>query len=867
MSRTLFFISTFLLVATLAFAAVCPHQTVGLKKWSDEATWKDAGVPVPTLDSIVSIPQGLNVLMDVINPPKLAGIEIANGASLIWDLKPIHLNVSHILVNGLLQIGSEECPFDQNTVITLEDEDNVDVKVGKKVIGVLEGGELIMYGKVYSPVWTRLNTTATKGSNTLRLIEPVEWQVGDAIVIAPTGYDPNESEERIIEKISEDKRIITLNTPLSYNHFGESPESNNGFEERAEVGVLNRFIKLQGNDASDANGYGGHTMCIKDYVQADFVGVEFTRMGQRGELARYPIHYHVVDIGRFIVKDNSIHKNYQRCVTLHSSSNLHVLNNLCYDVQGHAMFIEDGYDTGAVLDNNLVIHVKPGILQPHDKFASSGFFLTGPNNTLTNNQVSGAVGNGYWLATPMELIGPSHTTYAMAHPYRTQLGVFENNKARTLQQSGLFVDLGPDMSNVPVVMGYDPRVDPLDETSDPAIAAFTNLQVTKCQQFGVHTRGGDHAIVDAKIASCFAGVRFANAPFATVRQTMTRGTIYRTTLNDPTAVPNQSGDYSGLPQRGIVPYGGSNRFTQVVLKGFTLPAGACLGPLGNETLSPSNTFNNIDCSGQSLLYTSGTTDNEKMFAAIQVQNSETYGLVVNNEFMTLSSCKTNDDSTLKCEPGSYATVVLSDDDIKNTVYPKEMKVTDPHATIYRLDSDSRSVKTSIDVFGMASTTSGLTTKTSSYSLNVPMSLTDAYGVSFKHQTPSKLNVTIDNVPTSAFAVMTICYPSKSVIQSIKRDDGTSLTAVSSETELSQAIGNSYLFDQESGRLVLPVVSIRGSSNSIESNPTLYQIQAQVSDSKPIDCFEDIQARESSSDARTLTFSSLLLLLVIAFLSV
>jgi hypothetical protein len=60
--------------------------------------------------------------------------------------------------------------------------------------------------------------TADIGETTISLIEDADWQEGDKIVIAPTGYDHMEAEERtIIERV--DARTFVLNEALAFKHY------------------------------------------------------------------------------------------------------------------------------------------------------------------------------------------------------------------------------------------------------------------------------------------------------------------------------------------------------------------------------------------------------------------------------------------------------------------------------------------------------------------------------------------------------------------------------------------------------------------------------------------------------------------------
>ena len=59
--------------------------------------------------------------------------------------------------------------------------------------------QLTVHG-VPKATWTRLGASALEGSNTLQLQgnDYPDWEVGDRIVIAPSGWEPAESEIRTI---------------------------------------------------------------------------------------------------------------------------------------------------------------------------------------------------------------------------------------------------------------------------------------------------------------------------------------------------------------------------------------------------------------------------------------------------------------------------------------------------------------------------------------------------------------------------------------------------------------------------------------------------------------------------------------------
>src|SRR5439155_25619794 len=108
-----------------------------------------------------------------------------------------------------------------------------------------------------------------------------------ALELASTDYNPRQAEERTITAVNGNK--LALDKPLQYMHFGEVTY---GVDERGEVGLLTRNIKIQASPDAEKTYFGGHIMAMagsKMYVS----GVELNRMGQNMHLARYPIHWHI----------------------------------------------------------------------------------------------------------------------------------------------------------------------------------------------------------------------------------------------------------------------------------------------------------------------------------------------------------------------------------------------------------------------------------------------------------------------------------------------------------------------------------------------------------------------------------------------
>ena len=88
--------------------------------------------------------------------------------------------------------------------------------------------------------------------------------------------------------------------------------------------------------------------------------LELYRLGQKSRLARYPMHWHMQGTngaGQFI-EDSSIHRSFNRAVTIHGTESARVERNVAYDHLGHGMFLEDGSERFNQMNYNLALLTK-----------------------------------------------------------------------------------------------------------------------------------------------------------------------------------------------------------------------------------------------------------------------------------------------------------------------------------------------------------------------------------------------------------------------------------------------------------------------------------------------------------------------------
>ncbi|MEW6544587.1 MAG: G8 domain-containing protein [Nitrospirota bacterium] len=344
---------------------------------------------------------------------------------------------------------------------------------------------------------------ATNPATTLTLATTVDWQKNDWISVATTSFSSHQTEIVQICAISSvtnpDPQASALGlptsvsqitlcstTPLKHYHYGglaptpgffpanttqtvvtggkpinvsyqaksfyDDHTRNYGIDERAEVALLSRNIKLTSvaGQTTDANNFiGGHLVAMvtsATYPTLKLVGVEIEKFGQ-GLTGRYPVHLHMLQqlpSGNVLVQDVSVHHSYNKCYVPHQTPNAKFYNNVCVRTVGQGMYLEDGsHITGnqfmrnhiagtmtaqttysyppqppsiywdgdnlqsAQASNSNWYNVKniPDTAQsnananPLDSTHPGGFWITNLGNTFVNNSVAGcqSLGRGYWL--------------------------------------------------------------------------------------------------------------------------------------------------------------------------------------------------------------------------------------------------------------------------------------------------------------------------------------------------------------------------------------------------------------------------------------------------------------------------------------
>ena len=464
----------------------------GTSVWSDPETWD--GV-VPSAGDSVTIPSGTQVILDT-------DIDVASltiNGTLYCGEQDLSVSAKWIMVHGLLQCGTPDLAHESQLDITLTGSDKEEsvMNMGTKFLGAMGGGIISLHGQDRTS-WLMLNETASPGQSSIVIEYATNWMIGDEIVIASTTDDMNQAEVRTITSI--DGEHIELDRALEYRHYGEVQNFSNGqrnweIDTRAEVGLLSRNIRIHGDDQSEANRFGGHVMIMQG--SAAFIsGVEFSQVGQEAILGRYPFHWHMADnVSGQYIRNSSIRRSYNRCITVHGTHNALVEDNVCFDHVGHGFFLEDGSETGNVFNNNLGLMTR----RPSEELAliesdiqtgeaargPATFWISNPDNSFTGNAAAGSEGLGFWYDTERSVTGVSAklSQYDNVEPITARFGGFTNNRVHS-----------SDMSFSSCSDGSGPR-----GYLPPTTAVYENLTVFAGGDGAVWPCEGDQRFTEMKI--------------------------------------------------------------------------------------------------------------------------------------------------------------------------------------------------------------------------------------------------------------------------------------------------------------------------------------------------------------------------------
>ncbi|MEO0479650.1 MAG: G8 domain-containing protein [Planctomycetota bacterium] len=627
------------------------HSTGGGGNWSATSSWVRISGPgggTPTSGDHVIVTAGNPVTLDVPSVV-LSRLEIHDQFSAL-DTQAYRLLASRIDVGGpssnlpgqprvpgQFTLGSAATPFLNQFKVRLTGDYlssayamGAETNENKSLI-VHGGSTFALFGRSTDAFgqprqsWLRLqqNSNASAGMTSIALETRPGWMAGDVLVVAPTDFLPEEVE--VVRCASVSSNVAQLTSALT--HYHHTGIERGLVDERAEVGLLTHNICIESEVERTSGGpntcppafgidiqgaredvRGGHVMFHNragmdpaPIVQVDHV--EFTNLGWKGALGRYPVHFHLLGntTGNF-VRDCSIHHCFNRSISVHGTNGVTIEGNVAHDTYGHAFYFEDKSEVDNRLLRNLgtmtrvpTPPVDPGVCffgqtwsvtgKPffclHDREVST-YWLTNTDNEVSDNVAAGSERHGFWLDTsPIEFpdiiflaasLGVTLSCDAGFGLHASLPGIFDRNVAHSNRVHGFWNDATR-------LAGYDPSLpQPL-----AAEHVFNDFTAYKNANSGIWTRGyGTHRWVGARIADNRLGVYLASegfqldgmafaptapAPFVTTAfdnpvigvpsfsvHTLEGSVIIGESSNAPTTLPDPNRPY--LARKGIVIYDG-----------------------------------------------------------------------------------------------------------------------------------------------------------------------------------------------------------------------------------------------------------------------------------------------------------------------
>lgn len=408
------------------------HTATTNGQWFDSNTW--SGGVIPENEAWVLIPAGIDVIYDQISQTELAAVRVDGGLK-FSSTQSSQMIVETLMIEstGRLTIGTKNNPIlsDVNVDILIRDTGDIDVvkDPGLMSRGLLARGPVNIHGTKKTS-HLKVSADPLAGQNQLILeTAPVNWQIGDTLVLAGTKYSGwkwdndilavryHGSQDEILSIASINDNIVTFNETLVYDHF--TPRN----DLKTSVANMSRNVTIATQAAeTTATHRRGHVM----FMQNTAVDVRYASFWQLGRTdksfltleagdfdtitpssnvrGRYAFHLHrkgitndpVIAIGNAVM--GSPGWGY-----VHHDSNAFFHNNVSFDTFGAGFVAETGNETGSWTNNlsikaegNSAFNPKNG--NDRDLFdigrTGDGFWFQGRMVRSVNN-IAASVNHGF----------------------------------------------------------------------------------------------------------------------------------------------------------------------------------------------------------------------------------------------------------------------------------------------------------------------------------------------------------------------------------------------------------------------------------------------------------------------------------------
>ncbi len=447
MRHLLLIAAALVLIVPAASAQTLPHnipdfsqdptrptvRSVGTGRWANAGTWQ--GGQVPTANHVVHVDPDHVVTIDTVTA---TAYTLAVHGTLRFDpAADGRLTVTNVMIMGdhgmpemttvgHLEVGTAASPIavGRTAEIVL-----ADTPLGAGVSdpeqfgnGIINFGRFTVHGAPVTPTFTRVATEPRAGHTSLTLSEPVSgWSAGDRLVLPDTRHikesettgggwinAQNQWEERTVQSISADGRVITLTQSLQFDHLG-ARDQNGTLDFLPHVGNLTRNVVIR---SENATGTRGHMISVHS-ASTDVRYALFRDLGRTtfkplntttNLIGRYPIHMHhnrgpavtPANGYQFTLVGNAVDggsaaTQFKWGIAIHNSHYGLIQDNVVYNYNGSSIATEDGSESYNVFDHNFALR---GMGEPNNSVSEArnamgtegvGFWFRGPNNYVRNN--------------------------------------------------------------------------------------------------------------------------------------------------------------------------------------------------------------------------------------------------------------------------------------------------------------------------------------------------------------------------------------------------------------------------------------------------------------------------------------------------
>ncbi|CAH2245862.1 fibrocystin isoform X1 [Pelobates cultripes] len=417
--------------------------------WSKNSSWP-SGVP-PLDGDNVTVEIGRTLILDtntsLLNllhikggthkDTKAAQSTARHGTVHGSQSRPVHLHAHYVLVShgGMLQAGSPTEPLTEKIQITLYGSSSSATlnPYGVKFIAV-RNGTLLLHGCVPKLMFTHLAKEAFAQGAELTLEEPVDWHIGDEVIICGVGFKDSSLQEEIvrIEKINNAK--ISISPPLSnhksYYRISEQFVDGQVILLRPVVALLSRNIVVQGNLTKSyitryqlclQSGISDISKCLYDRSERELgsqdlgsviimqalqneqnhfqiSGVQFLNMGQafKKQVSALTIAGNTHVSGCY-VRRCSILNSFARGLSISGVSGFKVEDNIFYNIRGHGLLVGEYIEEDIEIKRNLLIRILgTNALSNIEMLAPAAVYIKAPSNTIENDNTAWNAGYGYF---------------------------------------------------------------------------------------------------------------------------------------------------------------------------------------------------------------------------------------------------------------------------------------------------------------------------------------------------------------------------------------------------------------------------------------------------------------------------------------